>query len=399
MTRVAQKTPFRTFLILATLTTTGWSLTGCNDEGSVQTPTPTPSSTEQATTGKTDVKEVAGSTPTTPTTTQQAPKRTGGAMLYMENPRVDFGPVADYETRTAKIRFVNTGDQVLDVSRVQPTCGCTTTALTQKLFAPGEGTEIELTFKPKGSGKQTKLVKVHTNDPINPVQTIEIKADVTATVSANPKSLSFGLIPLNAGGSGKVTIMAQNDNYEPTQVVISGQLKQYAESVITQTTPPGAKKRSWTINVTTKPNIPWGWHTGSLLIKGDTKIPSTGETRPHSLTVGMNANVQGDLRASDSMFRLMILNTDQQFTKKVRLSRADGTPFTIQSATVKNGRPANMAVAIVPDSKSNGSAYELILSGTTGSTNSSVLGQVDVVTDIPGEEEISLRIAGSIRKR
>ena len=136
-----------------------------------------------------------------------------------------------------------------------------------------------------------------------------------------------------------------------------------------------------------------------MLIKGDTKIPSTGETRPHSLTVGMNANVQGDLRASDSMFRLMILNTDQQFTKKIRLSRVDGTPFMIQSATVTNGRPADMAVAIVPDPKSNGSAYDLILSGTTGSTNSSVLGQVTVVTDIPGEEEITLRIAGSIRKR
>ena len=106
-----------------------------------------------------------------------------GAMLYIENPRVDFGPVADYETRTAKIRFVNAGDQVLDVSRVQPTCGCVFRPSPRSFSLSEKLTEIELTFKPKGSGKQTKLVKVHTNDPINPVQTIEIKADVSATVT------------------------------------------------------------------------------------------------------------------------------------------------------------------------------------------------------------------------
>ena len=116
--------------------------------------------------------------------------------------RIEFGDVADYETREARAAFTNTGTGPLQVTNVAPTCGCTTTALKQKLFAPGEGSEIELTFKPKGSGNQTKLVKVHTNDSINPVHTIMIKAKVSASVSANPKSLAFGEVDLGHAGLG-----------------------------------------------------------------------------------------------------------------------------------------------------------------------------------------------------
>ena len=83
--------------------------------------------------------------------------------------------------------------------------------------------------------------------------------------------------------------------------------------------------------------------------------PETGENRTKTVTVGMNANVQGTLRASDTMFRMMILGTDQQFTKKIQMYREDGTPFSINSATVVNGKPANMAVTVVPAGEKNGS--------------------------------------------
>jgi hypothetical protein len=327
------------------------------------------------------------------------PSRNGGAMFYMPQPRVDFGAVADYETRQAMVRFVNTGDQVLEVTRVQPTCGCTTTALKQKLFAPGEGAEIEMTFKPKGSGKQTKLVKVYTNDATNPVQTISINAVVTSTVSYTPKSLSFGVIPLKSGSAKTVVLTSENDSYKPTTVRVSGNLSKYADAKIIKTTAPGARTHSWKVEVVTKPDLPWGWHTGSLQIIGSVMNPETGENRSKTVTVGMNANVQGTLRASDTMFRLMILGTNQQFTKTIQMYRENGAPFTIESATVVNGKPENMAVTVIPAGEKNGSGYELILTGTTGLVNGSILGQVEVKTDVAGEENVKIGIVGSIRNK
>ena len=382
-------------LIRSMLVITLLSMTcGC-DEGGVKPKT--------ADSGETSSTPAANTTRVTPTQAvtpnKPLPTRNGGAMFYMPQPRVDFGSVADYETRQAVVAFVNTGDQVLEVTRVQPTCGCTTTALKQKLFAPGEGAEIELTFKPKGSGRQTKLVKVHTNDATNPVQTISINATVTSTVSHNPKALSFGVIPLESGAAKSVVLTSEDDSYKPTNARVSGNLSQYAEATIIKTTPPGSKVHSWKVEVVTKPDLPWGWHTGSLQIIGSVMNPETGENRTKTVTVGMNANVQGTLRASDTMFRMMILGTDQQFTKKIQMYREDGSPFTINSAAVVNGKPENMAVTIVPAGEKDGSAYELILTGTTGSTNGSIIGKVEVVTDVPGEENVTIGIVGSIRKK
>jgi hypothetical protein len=355
--------------------------------------------------GTTDTASKPSSTTSTvanesKTTTQKPlPTRNGGAMFYMPQPRIEFGSVADYETRLAKVTFVNTGDQVLEVTRVQPTCGCTTTALKQKLFAPGEGSEIELTFKPKGSGKQTKLVKVYTNDATNPVQTISINATVTSTVNHTPKSLSFGVIPLQSGSAKSVSLTSEDESYKPTTVRVSGNLSKYADATIIKTTVPGSIIQSWKVEVVTKPDLPWGWHTGSLQIIGTVMNPKTGENRSKTVTVGMNANVQGTLRASDTMFRLMILGTNQQFTKRIQMYREDGKPFELKSATVVNGKPANMSVSIVPAGEKNGSGYELILTGTTGTENGSILGRVEISTDVPGEENVEIGIVGSIRKK
>ena len=385
-------------LIRSMVVITLLSMTCSCDEGGARSKTadPRPSTQTQGATdpSTTKVTPVQASTPP-----KSLPSRNGGAMFYMPQPRVDFGSVADYETRQAVVTFVNTGDQVLEVTRVQPTCGCTTTALKQKLFAPGEGAEIELTFKPKGSGRQTKLVKVHTNDATNPVQTISINATVTSTVSHNPKALSFGVIPLGSGAAKSVVLTSEDDSYKPTTTRVSGNLSQFAEATIIKTTSPGSKVQSWKVEVVTKPDLPWGWHTGSLQIIGSVKNPETGENRTKTVTVGMNANVQGTLRASDTMFRLMILGTDQQFTKKIQMYREDGAAFTIGSATVVNGKPGNMAVTVVPAGERNGTGYELILTGTTGAVNGSIMGQVEVVTDVPGEENVKIGIVGSIRKK
>ena len=388
-----------------TILTCAWFLvfsTGCRDEGAAGKPGPGASSaptTPEEPSGATTRANAPEATGAAKAGTKSPPIRTGGAMLYMAEPRVDFGPIADYETRTVKVGFLNSGDQTLEITRVQPTCGCTTTALDQKLFAPGEGSEIELTFKPKGSGSQTKLVKVHTNDSVNPVQTITIKANVSTTVSTTPKSLAFGTVITGTGDMKSVIMTAEIPSYEPKTTKVLGQLREYATARIVPISTPGARKKSWRVEVALKPDIPWGWYTGSLQIVGNLTDPVSGETRPKTTVVGMNASIEGEIRGSDTIFRLMILNTNKEFKKSLTLRREGKIPFNIISAEVENARPDNMVVAFTPVEGSKGSAYELVLAGKTGNVNTSIMGQVRVRTDVPGEEEIVLRIAGSVRDR
>ncbi|MCA9310377.1 MAG: DUF1573 domain-containing protein, partial [Phycisphaerales bacterium] len=90
-----------------------------------------------------------------------------GGRITFEVTEHDFGNVSDTDTNEFKFPFTNTGTGTLIVRDVKTSCGCTTTKLSRTEFAPGEGDEIEVKFKPKGGGKQSKYITVITNDPEN----------------------------------------------------------------------------------------------------------------------------------------------------------------------------------------------------------------------------------------
>jgi len=325
--------------------------------------------------------------------------RVGGSMMLMPDPIVDFGDIQDYETRTAAVRFTNNGDQTLEVYRVQPTCGCTTTALDKTTFAPGEGDQIELTFKPKGSGKQTKVVRVLTNDVSNPSQEIKIKANVISSVTMSPSALSFGRIALNKGATRSLLISAPNESFKLGEVRIFGDLRDKTNLEITRTSAEGSLPKTWKVDVTIDPSIKWGWYTGSVRVNGTVQNPGDANPRPINKTAGMNANIQGKLQASDSMFRLLSLPQGKNFQKNVRLSRADGQPLEVLSAEIIGGNLPDMNVVIKPIENVGGGLYELTLVGNTGETTGAIKGEVRVTTNVPGEELITLKIAGSVRAK
>ncbi|MBB48937.1 MAG: hypothetical protein CMJ33_10470 [Phycisphaerae bacterium] len=356
---------------------------GCGDSGSSKKTTAQAGTGNQATTPQTN-----------PTRT-----RAGGSMMLMPDPIVDFGDIQDYETRKASVSFTNNGDQTLEVFRVQPTCGCTTTALEKTLFAPGEGDVIELTFKPKGSGKQTKVVRVLTNDVANPSQEIKIKANVISSVTVTPPALSFGRIALNQGATRSLTIKAPNESFELGDVKIFGDLRAKSSLTLKRLSAEGVVPKLWRVDVAIDPSIDWGWYTGSVRVNGTVQDPADASPRPVTKTVGMNANVQGKVQASDSMFRLLSLPQGRDFQKNIRLSRADGQPLEILSAKVVGGNLANMNVIIKPLQNSAGGVYELTLVGNTGDITGVIKGNVQVTTNVPGEEEIILKIAGSVRAK
>ena len=326
------------------------------------------------------------------------PARTGGPAFHMPSSVVDFGRVADFETRTASVAFTNIGSTTLEVIKVQPTCGCTSTKLEKTLFAPGEGDNINLTFKPKGSGKQTKIVHVVTNDAKQPRHQITIKADVVPTLQVTPRSLSFGKISLGDGAKRTLMLQSGNPSYKMNKLDFFGEIKDQITHTLTETSPPGSSMRKWRLDIQLKPGMAWGWYTGSLRITGTVEDPQDGKTTPSTVTVGMNANVQGNLAASDTMFRLLVLPQKQRFNKTVRISHAQGLPFEVLDATVVDSKPMPMSVLVEPIPESNGSSYDLTLVGNTGSFTGAIGGNVLLKTTIKGEEEVTLKIAGSIRK-
>lgn len=90
----------------------------------------------------------------------------------------DFGTITSGEVVSHSFKFKNSGDGVLIIKDVIPSCGCTSSKLSSKMLKPGEEGYIEIVFNSKGwYGSQYKSVTLRTNSPIMD-KSVTIKANV-----------------------------------------------------------------------------------------------------------------------------------------------------------------------------------------------------------------------------
>ena len=90
----------------------------------------------------------------------------------------DFGTITSGEVVSHSFKFKNSGDGVLIIKDVIPSCGCTTSKLSNKMLKPGEEGFIEVIFDSKGwYGAQYKSITLRTNSPIMD-KSVTIKANV-----------------------------------------------------------------------------------------------------------------------------------------------------------------------------------------------------------------------------
>ena len=112
--------------------------------------------------------------------------------LIIQQSEYDFGDIKQGEKVSHVFVLTNTGGDLLTITNVRPSCGCTAALPEKNKLAPGESTNLKVTFNSSGrSGKQKKLVTITSNDPENPKQIITIKAVV---IKPNVESAVYPVI-------------------------------------------------------------------------------------------------------------------------------------------------------------------------------------------------------------
>jgi hypothetical protein len=88
---------------------------------------------------------------------------------------------------SAKIKLKNTGNQILFISNVRPTCGCTIVNLENNEIQPGAETtlNVKLNFSTM-PGQLVKTVFILSNDPKNPTTNLYLKAKVHVDLELSP---------------------------------------------------------------------------------------------------------------------------------------------------------------------------------------------------------------------
>ncbi len=341
-------------------------------------------------------------TPDSPTPSSEAtaaPATTTPPTLAFENPVIEFGDVADYETRNAKAVFQNTGGTPLQVTNVAPTCGCTTVGFdTSRIYAPGETGEIVLEFTPKGSGRQSKIVRVRSTDPTSPVQNVTIKANVLASLEANPRVLMTKRIPMGESSELSTVLTGLRPGTTLEEAPVTGRLAQYVSTRIDPLEPDEQGRPTWRVTATFADDIPWGWQTGNLTIKG-THVDASGTPHPIKMNMAMNGNVSGLLEPSSNMLRLGVLTPGDQIDQTLTLSRTDGQPFECIGAPVVGGGGLGVLRVSVAPLDASRTSWLVTAKGSAPARIGAINGNVFIQTDVPGETQIPLRYGGVVQQR
>lgn len=103
-----------------------------------------------------------------------------GPRIVFEETKHDFGKVPSGPVVEYVFKFSNKGNQSLHIEKVQASCGCTGTAMGEKMdYAKGESGEIKVTFNTQGrEGKQEKTIMVYSNDAKEPQKVLSFTADI-----------------------------------------------------------------------------------------------------------------------------------------------------------------------------------------------------------------------------
>ena len=92
----------------------------------------------------------------------------------------DFGKAKEGVKLEHVFEIINDAGVPMNIREVTTSCGCTATEVKKKDLAPGEHTEIKVTFdSTKYAGFIEQFVYVNTDSRVKPVIRLMIKAEIT----------------------------------------------------------------------------------------------------------------------------------------------------------------------------------------------------------------------------
>ncbi len=89
----------------------------------------------------------------------------------------DFGQIPQNKPVTAEFTFTNTGEEVLIISQVKTSCGCTVAEYPQEALKPGESGKIKAQYNAATLGSFYKTIQVVCNTEEGN-KTLAIKGEV-----------------------------------------------------------------------------------------------------------------------------------------------------------------------------------------------------------------------------
>lgn len=323
-----------------------------------------------------------------------------GARLVFDNNNHDFGVVMGDQPLVCKFSFKNMGTGKLVINAINTGCGCTVAKLAKQEFEPGEGETVEITYNPKGAGKQQRSIQVASNDAQQPNMQLVISAQVVPLVEARPNTLQFGQVSIGEARTVQLVIVSRDADMKITGVESNGAEivaeiagPEVKPEVMVEPELPGVK----VINVTLKDNAPVGRVLKMLTVKTLASKEKGATQEPQEIKVNAFAAVKGELSVNPQLIRVPPVIAGADIAREAIVTRKDNKPFNILKAEVKDSTLPGMTVTTEPYSEGDVKGYKVKLTGKAGATANNFRGTIELTTDVPREETNSIQFSGIVR--
>jgi hypothetical protein len=137
--------------------------------------------------------------------------------ITLVDPVKDFGTVPKGEVLNWDFTIKNTGDEDLQILRVQPACGCTVAEF-DSVIAPGQTGRVVAQLRTESfQGPINKPISIQSNDPDSPTTQVAIKAIVKPYVEAHPAGfIRFNLLQ---GEVAQRSVVLYSEEDEPFEIL------------------------------------------------------------------------------------------------------------------------------------------------------------------------------------
>jgi len=142
------------------------------------------------------------------------------ALLLAQAPKIafdathfDFGRISPDKKVSHLYKVTNAGNAILSITNVRPACGCTSTVTGQWSVKPGESTDIEATFDPRGQrGIVRKSIVVVSNDPKAPETTLTFDAEVVQPIQPSKDNVFFDNVDRGGAAADSIRFVSTDGN-------------------------------------------------------------------------------------------------------------------------------------------------------------------------------------------
>ncbi|HWQ07560.1 MAG TPA: DUF1573 domain-containing protein [Holophaga sp.] len=302
-------------------------------------------------------------------------------VITFEKTHYDFGKINGDRKVTHRFKVTNTGQAFLNITRLNPSCGCTSTVIGKWSLAPGESTEVEASFDPRGfRGEVHKSIQVISDDPANGSLTLTFEANVVQEIM--PSSTTLFFYDLTRSASKKETIRLVSGNGQPVKVketkapgapYLSATPRSEGNDVVLEVELDGRK-------------LPAGKMRGV-----DSLSVITGSAQQPVLPIGIQWELKASVTAVPDRVG-WVEAAGKELRSTVSLRQTDGKPFRILSAKSSSGL-VKVEGAGKPEAPQQELQIVLLATARPGTYAESVT----LALSDPNQPELTLRVSAILR--